>query len=381
MSNLKERVTLSCGCGCGNDIRPRTPRQLERDLAKSLSGNLFFNQNHFGRWSYRNQIELRKEQELQDYWNKIPYITYQSKRIKSMGNLLDLIDIPDSTPLGGHSAPTNSNFKVKGMADEIEQVNPLEEKKNELLAQVAKIQSEIDGTPANPMTLTEATAQKLGNVRINNGNPTRKFIDDKFPENKTVSLCYNPPIQITQDLIGRIWIDTPENLLTDGAGNPVTELPACRAELGFWTVIGNDPTKRNPYNTDEENGEYVKLIPNPESEFSDPHCFYCSEPVPGSPTDKDGRPLRWQTAPGTMKERQIAWRWQSFDGPEARPGPGRQTFTGTMDEYLVHIKATHPISGSASTPTAPSIPVQQALETESVSVEADDNSDLPPSLR
>ena len=388
MGKKKERVTLPCGCNCGKNIPSRTPRQLERDLAKSLSGNLFFNQNHFGRWSYRNQKELQVEQEIQEMWNDMwekshmPHIIYKGKKVPSMGNLLDLMVIPEATPLGGHSAPTKSYFKVKGMADKNEQVKALEEKKNELQAQMAKLQAEIDGTPANPMTLTEATAQNLGNTRTFNGDSRAKLINEKFPENKIISRCYNPPIQITSDLVGRVWIGKPENLITDSTGNPVTELPLCQGDLGIWTVVGNDPIKRNPYNSDEENGEYVKLGINPESDFSDPHCYCCSDPIQDGVKDSRGFPMHWYPAKGTMTERQVAWRWFTFDGSEATPGPGKRSFSGTLDEYVAHIKATYPISGSASTPPAPTTPVQQALEEQNVIVEeADDNSDLPPGLR
>ena len=376
---MKERVTLPCGCGCGKDIRPRTRRQLERDLAQSLSGNLFFNKNHFGRWSYRNQKHLRVEREIQEFWDGIPSIHYENgKKIRSMGNLLDLIDIPDDTPLGGHTAPTNSNFKVKGMADKNEQVNPLEERKNELLAEVAKLQSQIDGTPAKPMTLTEATTQNLGNSRAVGGNAVAKFINEKYPNNLIVSRCYNPAIQVSPDLIGRVWINSPENILTDTDGNPVTALPLCRAELGIWTIIGNAPTRRNPYNTDEENGEYVRQIPDPDSEYADPHCFYCPVPIRDGIMDRDNRPRHWQTGTGTMTERQIAWRWQTYDGPQANPGPGKQTFANmSMDEYVEHIKATYPLSGNVASPIQTPV-VEREPE---VIIEANDDSDLPPSLQ
>ena len=355
----KEKVTLECGCGCGLDIKPRTPRKLQTDLGRSLSGNLFLNGNHFRRWNYHNQIQLRKEQELevesQHIWDSL--ISRNDSTGESMGNLMDMIqDIEPTSPLGGHSAPTNSIFKEKGMTEQEQEIAQLK-------AQIAKLEAQEAGTTPDAMSLAEATKQRLGNNETGGRTAFDLMLAEKYPLNKVVSMCVNPPIIIGNNMKAWIYLDGQVKMYLSEK-----ELPVCRGADGLWKL---DP-----------DGHYLKVTDREDSVFADTHCFCCAVPINDGVRTPDNRPKHW-TNVGTMTQHQLAYRWQTYDGEHcvgktSRAGvplPNAGWFKGDMDEYIKHAMETHPL-GEVSPAGQQPLPT---VATESQGqVGADLNDDLPP---
>jgi len=380
---VEARVTRLCGCGCGMDIKPRTPRKLQKDLEKSLSGKLFLNNSHFGRWSYRHKIVMELKQgspqegmTTEELWESLESISTILKQRKEeaselpMGNLLDLIQDTESIPLGGHSAPTNSSFKEKRMTQQGQDERLA--KIAALKAETAKLESEVTGTPPDKMPLKEATAQKLGNNTTGGRSTFDTILYEKYPDNKTVSSCVNHTITVGSTTA---WIN-----VLDAQGQEVkqyiteTELPICQGENGIWKL--------------ENDGHYMQVTDMPGSLYANTHCFCCSTPIPDNIKDANGRPKNWGPNTGQMTQHQLAYRWDRYDGPNAPthnrsgvPMLKARWFTGNMDEYQEWAMTKHPLGETPKPAPAPSpSPTQAPMDLGQGQVEADLNNDLPPGI-
>jgi len=376
---VEARVTRLCGCGCGIDIKPRTPRKLQKDLEKSLSGKLFLNRNHFGRWSYKHKIAMELNQEspqkgmtTEELWESLESISTILKQRKEeaselpMGNLLDLIQGTESIPLGGHSAPTNSSFKEKSMTQ------PGDKEIQELEARLAKLKAEQTGVTPDAMPYAEATEQNLESNQTGGMKPFDIQLNKEYPNNNIVSRCVNNMIKV-----GNInaWTN-----VKDAEGKEVkqfiteTELPICRAEKGIWKL---DP-----------DGHYMQVTTKAGSMYGDIHCFCCSAPTGDGIMDASvpPRPKHWGPNTGVMTEHQLAYRWNTYDGPNGQthnkagePLPNSRWFTGTLQEYIEHQIAKHPLGETPKPAPAPS-PTQAPMDLGQGQVEADLNNDLPPGI-
>ena len=374
---VESKITRLCGCGCGFDIQPRTPRKMQRDLEKSLSGRLFLNRNHFGRWTYRHKLAMERERQTsrndlttEELWESMvktsDVLRYRREKAGEppMGNLLDLIQETESSSLGGHSAPTNSNFKEKSMTQ------PGDKEIQELEERIAKLKAEQGVTP-DAMPYAEATRQNLESNQTGGMKPFDILLTKEYPDNKVVSRCVNNMIKVGNINAWTYDIDAQgkevKQIITE------TELPICRAEKGIWKL--------------ETDGHYMQVTTRPDSIYADTHCFCCSSPIGDGIMDASTppRPKHWGPNTGVMTEHQLGYRWSTYDGLNAPthnkagvPLPNSRWFTGTLQEYIEHQRAKYPL-GETPKP-APAPPQQTPMDLGQGQVEADLNDDLPPGI-